>query len=121
MEKNWRHYTQFASETELRIIAAQNSMALNPGSRLGQYEIVGLIGAGGMGEVYQANDTELRRRVALKILPSDVADDRERRRGFVQEARTVAAINHPNVAHDVTPTGRSSITVVLNWAAGLKN
>jgi hypothetical protein len=51
MEKNWRHYTKFASETELRIIAAQNSMALSAGTKLGTYEIVGLLGKGGMGEV----------------------------------------------------------------------
>lgn len=68
------------------------------GQRIGAFEIVSLLGAGGMGEVYQARDTKLGRTVALKILAADVAADQERMRRFLQEARAAAALNHPNVA-----------------------
>ena len=67
------------------------------GSRLGPYEIVAPLGAGAMGEVFRARDTRLGRDVALKVLPADVADDTSRRMRFELEARTVAALNHPNV------------------------
>jgi len=72
-------------------------MPLTAGSRLGPYEIVAALGAGGMGEVYRARDTRLRRDVALKILPSDVAADPSRRIRFEHEARATAALNHPNI------------------------
>jgi eukaryotic-like serine/threonine-protein kinase len=72
-------------------------MALNPGTKLGPYEIQSLIGAGGMGEVYRARDTRLQRDVAIKILPSSLARDPERLQRFEQEARAVAALNHPNL------------------------
>jgi len=70
---------------------------MQPGSRLGPYEIVAPIGAGGMGEVYRARDTRLGRDVAIKVLPPEFADDPERLRRFEQEARAVAALSHPNV------------------------
>jgi serine/threonine protein kinase/Tol biopolymer transport system component len=70
---------------------------VTPGTRIGQYEIVGPLGAGGMGEVYRARDTRLGREVALKVLPSDLAADRARRDRFEHEARHVAALNHPNI------------------------
>ena len=73
-------------------------MALTPGDRVGSYEIVGPLGAGGMGEVYRARDTKLGREVALKILPEVFALDQERRQRFEREARTLAALNHPHVA-----------------------
>jgi serine/threonine protein kinase/tetratricopeptide (TPR) repeat protein len=69
------------------------------GTKLGRYEIRSQIGAGGMGEVYLAEDTQLRRRVALKILPGDLASNQDRMRRFIQEARAAAALNHPNIAH----------------------
>src|ERR1035438_7741078 len=72
-------------------------MALTPGSKIGPYEILSPLGAGGMGEVYRARDTRLGRDVALKILPESFARDADRLRRFEQEARAVAALNHPNI------------------------
>jgi serine/threonine protein kinase len=72
-------------------------MALTPGVRLGVYEVLGLVGAGGMGEVYQARDTNLKREVAIKVLASYVSQDPDRLRRFEQEARATAALNHPNI------------------------
>src|SRR2546428_12632525 len=74
-------------------------MMLNAGTHLGRYEIRSQLGAGGMGEVYLALDTELDRKVALKILPADVATHRDRMDRFVREAKAAAALNHPNIAH----------------------
>src|ERR1044072_4271364 len=74
-------------------------MPLDAGAKLGRYEILSLLGKGGMGEVYLAKDPKLDRRVALKVLPADLAANRERMVRFVQEARSAAALNHPNVAH----------------------
>src|ERR1700678_1028575 len=72
-------------------------MSLAAGTKLGPYEIQSLLGAGGMGEVYRARDTRLHRDVAIKILPNSLASDRDRLRRFEQEARAVAALNHPNL------------------------
>ncbi|MFY9552048.1 MAG: protein kinase [Thermoanaerobaculia bacterium] len=72
-------------------------MALSPGSRLGSYEIVAPLGAGGMGEVYRARDTKLLRDVAIKVLPALTASDPDRRQRFEQEARSASALNHPNI------------------------
>jgi Tol biopolymer transport system component/predicted Ser/Thr protein kinase len=69
------------------------------GANLGRYEVRSKIGAGGMGEVYLAEDTGLHRKVALKILPSDLAANQDRMRRFIQEAQAAAALNHPNIAH----------------------
>src|SRR5215207_2549324 len=74
-------------------------MTLAPKTQLGRYEIRSLIGAGGMGEVYLAQDTSLNRRVALKVLPPDVASNQDRMRRFKQEATSAASLNHPNTAH----------------------
>ena len=74
-------------------------MTLNAGARIGAYEVVALLGTGGMGEVYRARDTKLNRDVALKIVPSEWALDRERLARFEREARILAALNHPNIAH----------------------
>jgi Tol biopolymer transport system component len=72
-------------------------MTLTPGTRLGPYEIVAPLGAGGMGEVYRARDTRLGRDVAVKVLPSSVAIDPDRRARFEREAKSVAALSHPNI------------------------
>ncbi len=77
--------------------SADNAMPLTPGTRFGPYEIIAPIGAGGMGEVYRAQDKRLGRDVALKILPPEVAADPSRQARFEQEARAVAALNHPNI------------------------
>ena len=74
-------------------------MALTSGTRIGVYEIVSLLGAGGMGEVYRARDTDLKRDVALKVLPAALAGDAERLARFQREAEVLAALNHPNIAH----------------------
>ena len=73
-------------------------MPLTPGTRLGPYEIVAAIGAGGMGEVYRAHDRKLGRDVAIKMLPDAVAHDPDRLMRFEREAKTLAALNHPNIA-----------------------
>jgi hypothetical protein len=78
-------------------------MTLSPGTKLGPYEILAPIGAGGMGEVYRARDSRLGRDVAVKVLPDSVSADPERLRRFEQEARSIAALNHPNIlaVHDI--------------------
>src|SRR5712691_8447001 len=73
-------------------------MALSSGTRLGSYQTVALIGAGGMGEVYQAHDTKLGRDVAIKVLPDAFARDPERLSRFQREAKMLASLNHPNIA-----------------------
>src|SRR5262245_51863140 len=73
-------------------------MALAAGTRLGPYEIFAAIGAGGMGEVYRATDTNLKRAVAIKVLPESVATDRDRLARFQREAEVLASLNHPNIA-----------------------
>ena len=78
-------------------------MALSPGTQLGPYEIVAAIGAGGMGEVYRARDTRLERSVAIKVLPEHLSNQPELRERFEREARTISALNHPNICvlHDI--------------------
>ena len=78
-------------------------MALTSGTKLGPYEILSFIGAGGMGEIYKARDTRLGRDVALKVLPPSFAADADRLCRFEQEARAIAALSHPNIValHDI--------------------
>src|SRR4249920_2694711 len=73
-------------------------MSLQPGSRLGPYEILTALGAGGMGEVYRARDTQLKREVAIKVLPEPFAQDADRLARFQREAELLAALSHPNIA-----------------------
>lgn len=72
-------------------------MAIRPGTKLGQYEIIAPLGAGGMGEVYRARDVALKREVAIKILPQAYSSDAQRLHRFQQEAEATATLNHPNV------------------------
>src|SRR5579863_2315704 len=85
-------------------------MALSPGTKLGPYEIQSPLGAGGMGEVYRAHDARLGRAVAVKVLPLSFVTDADRLHRFEREARSVAALSHPNIlavhdigTHDGTP------------------
>ncbi len=73
-------------------------MSLSPGTRLGPYDVGSLIGEGGMGQVWQATDTQLNRQVALKILPDAFAADPDRLARFQREAQVLASLNHPNIA-----------------------
>src|SRR5499425_1487957 len=72
-------------------------MALAPGTRLGPYEILAPLGAGGMGEVYRARDTRLERTIAIKILPAQFSSDAVRKQRFEGEAKTISALNHPHI------------------------
>src|SRR5579864_3830753 len=78
-------------------------MPLNPGTKLGPYEIQSPLGAGGMGEVYRALDTRLERTVAIKILPQQLSNDPVRKQRFEREAKTISSLNHPNICtlHDI--------------------
>ena len=95
------------------------SVSLSPRTRLGSYEVIGQIGAGGMGEVYRATDTNLGREVAIKVLPEAVAADSDRLARFDREARTLAALNHPNIAaiYGVEKSG-GSIALVMELVEG---
>ncbi len=79
---------------------------ISTGEKIGRYKIRSAIGKGGMGEVFLAEDSELERLVALKVLPADVANDTERLRRFVQEAKAASALNHPNIItiHEISKT-----------------
>ena len=89
-------------------------MSLAAGARLGPYEIVSVLGAGGMGEVYEAKDTRLHRRVAIKVLPSDRQADPDRRRRFEREAQMIAALSHPHICvlHDFGQEGEADFLVM---------
>src|SRR5947209_1281865 len=76
---------------------AEKKSVLRAGHRLGHYQVLSLVGVGGMGEVYLAEDTRLKRRVALKLLPRSFTQDADRVRRFQQEARAASALNHPNI------------------------
>jgi serine/threonine-protein kinase len=89
-------------------------LALTPGTRLGPYEVTAQIGVGGMGEVYRATDTNLKRSVAIKVLPDSVASDPERVARFQREAEVLASLNHPNIAaiHGVERSGGMAALVM---------
>ena len=88
----------FLEETAVHKVAEIiGGSGLNVGQQIGHYEVKEIIGAGGMGEVFLAEDSELRRLVAIKILHAEVAEDKERVSRFIQEARAASALNHPNI------------------------
>src|SRR5215475_6374279 len=87
-------------------------MPLTSGSRLGPYEILAPLGAGGMGEVYRARDSRLRRDVAVKVLSEALSADAGRRKRFEQEARSASALNHPNIV-TIYDIGSSDSTVYI--------
>jgi serine/threonine protein kinase len=95
-------------------------MTLSAGTRLGPYEILAPIGAGGMGEVYRSKDTKLDREVAVKVLPAAFAEDPERLARFEREAKVLASLNHPNIAtiHGVEESG-SVRALVMELVPGL--
>jgi len=97
-------------------------MSLSSGTKLGPYEIVSPLGADGMGEVYRARDARLGRDVAVKVLPAAFSRDPERLRRFEQEARTTAALNHPNIlaVFDIG-THEKSLYVVTELLEGEMN
>ena len=97
----------------------QDTMALTSGSKLGPYEVLSLLGAGGMGEVYRARDTRLGRVVAIKVLPAERMADEDRRRRFVQEARAASALNHPNIVtiHEIESADGIDF-IVMEYVAG---
>src|SRR5215470_14518311 len=92
-----------------RIIARVPLVSLSPGTRIGPYEVLALLGAGGMGEVYRARDTKLNRDVAVKVLAEVVATDPDRLARFRREAQVLASLNHPNIAHVYGVEDASSI------------
>src|SRR5512132_2642346 len=94
-------------------------MALQAGTRLGPYEGLGLVGAGGMGEVYRARDTRLGREVAIKLLPVDRLEDEGRRRRFVQEAQAASALKHPHIItiHEIE-TAEDHDFIVMEYVRG---
>src|SRR4029453_4803375 len=98
--------------------APRTPMALDAGARLGAYEIIGAIGAGGMGEVYKATDTRLGRTVAIKVLPPHWADNTEMKQRFEREAQTLASLSHAHICvlHDIgraTPAGTNTVVDFL--------
>src|SRR5881396_3403431 len=89
-------------------------MSLAPGTKLGPYEIISPLGAGGMGEVYRARDARLGRDVAIKVLPQHLSSNPEVRARFEREARTVSGLNHPNICtlHDIGREGDTDYLVM---------
>ncbi|MBS1791173.1 MAG: protein kinase [Acidobacteria bacterium] len=85
------------------VAAGWQASAMLPAHSFGRYRVLSLLGKGGMGEVWLAEDTELRRQVAIKLLPTEFSHDAERLRRFAQEARATSALNHPNILtiHDI--------------------
>src|SRR5205085_461093 len=99
----------------------EKSQKLTPGQRVKHYQIVNLIGEGGMGEVYLATDTILGRRVALKVLPGFVSKDPDRLRRFTQEARAASRLSHPNVCvvHEIGETDDGRPFIAMEYVEGM--
>jgi serine/threonine protein kinase len=103
-----------AIDAAAKALAMDKSASL-VGKRLSHYQVRSLLGVGGMGEVYLAQDTKLDRAVALKILPDQFAADKNRMRRFEQEARSAAALNHPHIAH-VYEIGAAEASILSRWS-----
>jgi len=107
-----------AMEVAAKMMADEKPESLI-GQQIGSYEILSLLGAGGMGVVYQARDTRLKRSVAIKVLPADKVSDPERKRRFIQEARAASALNHPNIITIYDIGSESGIDfIVMEYVAG---
>src|SRR5690349_20983729 len=91
-------------------------MSLQPGATLGAYTVVSKLGEGGMGEVYRATDPRVGRDVAIKILPESVSNDPDRRAGFEREAKTLASLNHFNIAQVYGLEGTAIVMELLEGA-----
>ena len=93
---------------------------ISPNSTIAQYTIVSKIGEGGMGEVYLVQDTKLDRKVALKILPAELAANQDRMRRFIQEAKSAAALNHPNIAtiHEIGQSNETNF-IAMEFVDGV--
>src|SRR5580765_8116036 len=102
------------------ILRRTTHMSLAVGTRLGSYEILGTVGAGGMGEVYRARDTRLDRDVAVKVLPTHLASDPDALARFEREAKAVAALSHPNILaiHDFGRTDDGTSYAVMELLDG---
>src|SRR5262245_3650094 len=89
-------------------------MTFTQGTRLGSYEILGSLGSGGMGEVYRARDTKLKRDVAIKVLPDALSHDAERLARFQREAEVLASLNHPHIAsvYDLADVENSRVLIM---------
>lgn len=95
-EHSWQLIEKPAFEAAAPVLAADHAL-LDPGIEVGQYRIISIIGQGGMGEVYLAEDRKLKRRIALKLLPADYSRDKDRLQRFQREAQAASALNHPNI------------------------
>src|ERR1700692_3635975 len=89
-------------------------MPLSIGEKLGHYQVISLLGKGGMGEVYRAKDTKLDRQVAIKVLPDALAQDPDRMARFVREAKVLASLNHPNIAHIYSIEGNALVMELVH-------
>jgi serine/threonine protein kinase/Tol biopolymer transport system component len=122
VESLLRNYEVAGSFMEAPAVAhAELDQKLTPGQRVKHYQIVNLIGEGGMGEVYLATDTTLGRRVALKVLPTFVSKDPERLRRFTQEARAASRLSHPNVCmvHEIGETDDGRPFIAMEYVEGV--
>src|ERR1700748_3873925 len=113
------HWTKKALHPDTRLKSV-DTMAFASGVRIGPYEILSLLGVGGMGEVYKALDTRLQRTVALKTLPAEKVADAERKLRFLVEARAASKLNHPNVVtiYDISEKNGTCF-IAMEYIAGL--
>lgn len=110
-----------ALEVAAKLMAEEQKASVTVGQEIGHYRIISPLGSGGMGEVYVAEDNNLRRRVALKFLPEHLTEDEGHLRRFEQEARAVAALSHPNVCmiHEVIKTAEGRHCIVMEYVEGV--